>query len=234
MTQSIMDIILRFRSHRIAVAGDIEKAFLMVSVAKVDRNVLRFLWLDDVWSEHPKVITLRFTRIVFGLSSSPFLLNATIRHHIEQYRCEEPKFVDALLQAIYVDVLNSGGNDDDSVYMFYKKAKPGLAKGGLNLRKFVTNSPGLMEKIERNESTLFSKPAKDISTSHNSEQPDAVDEDETYSKIALGIEPTTSESEQRRQRVLGVNWNFVEDQLVFDLSGIAELAKPAKYRSTLR
>jgi hypothetical protein len=153
------------------------------------------------------------------------LLNATIRHHIEQYRCEESKFVDALLRAIYVDDLNSGGNDDDSVYMFYKKAKPGLAKEGLNLRKFVTNSPGLMENTERNESTLFSKPAKDISTSHNSEQHDAVDEDETYSKIALGIEPTTSESEQRRQRVLGVNWNFVEDQLVFDLSGIAELAK---------
>ena len=163
MTQSIMDIILRFRSHRIAVAGDIEKAFLMVSVAKVDRNILRFLWLDDVWSEHPKAITIRFTRVVFGLSSSPFLLNATIRHHIEQYRCEEPKFVDAFLRAIYVDDLNSGGNDDDSVYMFYKKAKLRLAEGGLNLRKFVTNSPGLMEKIERNESTLFSKPAKDIS-----------------------------------------------------------------------
>ncbi|CAB4030996.1 Hypothetical predicted protein [Paramuricea clavata] len=79
-----------------------------------------------------------------------------------------------------------------------------------------------MEKIERNESTLSSKLAKDISTSYNSEQPDAVNEDETYSKITLGTEPTTSESEQR---VLGVNWNFVEDQLVFDLSGIAELAK---------
>ena len=222
MTQSIMDIIVRFQSHRIAFAGDIEKAFLMVSVAKVDRNVLRFLWFDDVWSEHPKVITLRFTRVVFGVSSSPFLLNATIRHHIEQYRCEDPKFVDAFLRAIYVDDLNSGGNDDDSVYMLYKKAKLRLAEGGFNLRKFVTNSPGLMEKIERNESTLSSKLAKDISTSHNSEQPDAVDEDETYSKITLGTEPTTSESEQR---VLGVNWNFVEDQLVFYLSGIAELAK---------
>jgi hypothetical protein len=83
MTQSIMDIILRFRSYKTALAGDIEKAFLMVSVARVDRNVLRFLWFDDVWIEHPKVITLRFTRVVFGVSSSPFLLNATIRHHIE-------------------------------------------------------------------------------------------------------------------------------------------------------
>ncbi|CAB3994026.1 Hypothetical predicted protein, partial [Paramuricea clavata] len=82
-----------------------------------------------------------------------------------------------------------------------------------------------METIERNETTSSSKLAKDISTSHNSKQPDAVDEDETYSRITLGTEPTASESEQR---VIGVNWNFVEDQLVFDLSGIAELPKTSE------
>jgi hypothetical protein len=113
--------------------------------------------------------------------------------------------VDAFLRAIYIDGLNSGGNDD-SVYTLYKKAKLRLALGGFNLRKFVTNSPELREKIERNESTLSNKLTKDIGTSHNPEQLDAVDEDETYSKIMLGTEPTTSEIEQR---VLGVNWNFV-------------------------
>ena len=56
MIHNIVDIILRFRSHRIALAGDIEKAFLMVSIVEEDRNVLRFLWFDDVWSQHPKVI----------------------------------------------------------------------------------------------------------------------------------------------------------------------------------
>lgn len=117
--------------------------------------------------------------------------------------------MDAFLRAVYVDVMYSGGNDDDSVYMLYKKAKLRLAEGGFNLRKFVTNSPELMKKIESNEATLSSNPAKDISTSHNSEQvSDTVNEDETYSKITLGTEPTISESEQR---VLGVNWNFVED-----------------------
>ena len=128
--------------------------------------------------------------------------------------------MDAFLRAIYVDDLNSGGNDDDSVYTLC------YTEGGFNLRRFVTNSPELMQKIEFNESTLSSKPAKDISTHRDSNQPpDAVNEDETYSTITLGTEPTNSEGEQR---VLGVNWNFVEDQLVFDLSNIAELAKSCK------
>jgi len=46
--QSIMDILLRFRMHRIALAADIEKAFLMVSVATHEKDVLRFLWVDDI------------------------------------------------------------------------------------------------------------------------------------------------------------------------------------------
>ena len=44
--QNIMDIMLRFRVHKVAVAADIEKAFLMIAVAPEDRDVLRFLWVD--------------------------------------------------------------------------------------------------------------------------------------------------------------------------------------------
>ena len=76
-------ILLRFRLHRVALIADIEKAFLMVSVAKDDRDSLRFLWIDDILKENPEVVTFRFTRVVFGVSSSPFLLNATIRYHLE-------------------------------------------------------------------------------------------------------------------------------------------------------
>ena len=39
--QSISDILLRFHFHRVALAGDIEKAFLIVSVQEKDRDSLR-------------------------------------------------------------------------------------------------------------------------------------------------------------------------------------------------
>ena len=41
-------MLLRFRLHRVALVGDVEKAFLMVSVANYDRDVLRLLWIKDV------------------------------------------------------------------------------------------------------------------------------------------------------------------------------------------
>ena len=80
-SQKIMDILLWFRTHRIAMVADIEKTFVMVSVQKEDRDFLRFLWVKDLKSDVPEVTVLRFTRVVFGVSSSPFLLNATIKHH---------------------------------------------------------------------------------------------------------------------------------------------------------
>ena len=65
------------------MTGDFEKAFLMVSIATNDRDSLRFLWIDNIASSLPKIVMLRFTRVVFGITSSPFLLNATLQLHMK-------------------------------------------------------------------------------------------------------------------------------------------------------
>ena len=83
--QLILDLLLRFRSYKIALTADIEKAFLMISVDDRDRDVFRFLWVDDITKADPEIRVFRFTRVVFGVSSSPFLLNATIRYHLEGF-----------------------------------------------------------------------------------------------------------------------------------------------------
>ena len=106
--QNIMDILLRFRIHRVAVISDIEKAFLMVSVSEEDRDALRFLWIHDINAQLPRLVIMRFARVVFGVSASPFLLNATIRRHVEKYRDEDPLFVDKFNRSIYVDDLIFG------------------------------------------------------------------------------------------------------------------------------
>ena len=137
--QSIFDILIRFRLHRIALAGDIKKAFLMVSV-KEDRYSLRFLWTRNVEGDEPHMIVLRFTRVVFGVNSSP---NATINHHMKKYQQVDTSFVDKFLSSIYVDDVSLGSDEVESTYELYLKSKSRLAEAGFKLRKFVTNSEEL-------------------------------------------------------------------------------------------
>ena len=57
----------------------------MVSVEEADRDALRFLWVKDFKRETPEFKVYQFTRVVFSVSSSQFLLKATIRFRLEGY-----------------------------------------------------------------------------------------------------------------------------------------------------
>ena len=147
-SQNIFDILIRFCSYRVALTADIEKAFLMIAIEERDRDALRFLWLASITEAHPKTIALRFTRVVFGVSSSPFLLNATIRHHLEGFTSTHPTLVSCLLRSLYVDNLVCGANHDEEAYELFKSSKKILKEGSFNLRKFTTNSQQLQNKID--------------------------------------------------------------------------------------
>ena len=117
----------------------------MVSVDEPDRNVLRFIWVDDASKDPPDLKLYRFTRVVFGVSSSPFLLNATIRFHLERYLETNEGLVRQLLRSTYVDDIVSGGHTEDEVFELYTGSKRIFLEGGFNLRKFLTNSKHLQE-----------------------------------------------------------------------------------------
>ena len=129
----------------------------MVAVSEKDRDVLRFLWVDDPNKKNPQILTYRFTLVVFGVSCSPFLLNATIKHHLEKYHSTEPDLVKLILRSIYVDDISYGADSDTDTYESYLKSKKILAEGGFNLRKFVTNSPLLFQQIKSSEDTSSPK-----------------------------------------------------------------------------
>ena len=70
-----------------------------------------------------KIVIYRFLRVIFGLTSSPFLLNATIRHQLSQYIQFERNFVEKFLEDLYVDDTTSGTKSVEEGKEFYVKAK---------------------------------------------------------------------------------------------------------------
>ena len=86
LTPLLYDILLRFRENRIRIVADIEKAFLNIEVDEKDRDCLKFLWVEDPFDDNSRIVIFRFCRVVFGVNCSPFLLNGTLRTHLQKNR----------------------------------------------------------------------------------------------------------------------------------------------------
>ena len=86
---------------------------------------------------------------MFGLNASPFLLNATLRHHISKFMAVDPEFVKKLIDSFYVDDFVGGGASSSEVVDLYSKTVNWMADGGFNLRKWLTNDPSVREKIKK-------------------------------------------------------------------------------------
>ena len=93
----------------------------MISIDQHDRDVLRFLWIDDTntCKADPEVQVYRFTRVVFGVSSSPFLLNATIQYHLESFLEGNETVIRHLLNSTYVDDIITGADTEEEAFNLY-------------------------------------------------------------------------------------------------------------------
>ena len=176
----------------------------MISVSEKDRDVLRFLWVRDPIEDPPQYIVLRFARVVFGVSCSPFLLNATVRHHLELHQDSQRTLVDKLLRSFYVDDVITGADTEEDAFRLYTESKELLKSGGFNLCKFTSNNLALQQKISIAEGVIPTQACE-----------------ETYTQMTLGKAQPSFRGERK---VLGVIWNVDLDEMVVDLRTAANSA----------
>ena len=136
------------------------------------------------------------------MSSSPFLLNATIRQHL----------VEKLSKSFYVDDIVTGASDEDQAYHIYQASKEILKEGGFNLRKFCSNSAMLQMRIDVDEA-CGQQPAS--TTTHTEEA------EETYISSILG---PCQEMHSGERKVLGIRWDIATDQFNMSLEDITSAA----------
>ena len=134
---------------------------------------------------------------MFGILSSPFLLNTAIDHHMGTYCDSDPALLDKFCSSIYV-VLES--TNVESIYQLYLKSTLQLAEAGFKLRKIITKF--------RWTSTSYSEESVDGGAGENSisvddvgtKEPFHIKEDQSYSKSSLA---TKEEKKPETHKVLG-------------------------------
>lgn len=182
--------------HPVVLVGDVQKAFHQIEVAVEDRDCLRFLLVEDVRHTLSEVCELRFARVIFGAGTSPFLLNATLRKHIEGYQEIDPEFVKLVVNSLFVDDFVGGGRNSTEVIALRKKLTEVMQKGGFTLHKWKSNSDEVCEtQIKESEK----------------------DKNETFAKQTLN-------QNEGQSKVLGIKWNQKSDVMSVELSQVAEQA----------
>jgi transposase InsO family protein len=180
----LWNILVRARFHPILLTGDLEKAFLQVRVKAEERDALRFHWRApgcDVTSVY------RFTRALFGLTCSPFLLGGVLHEHLGRWEEKHPELVREVRDNLYVDDLMLGGDDATKVREKRSKAIEVFEDATFHLHKWHSNVGNLEESEQR----------ATIPTS---------DDETTFAKRQLGIStPNTT--------LLGLPWDKARDTI---------------------
>ena len=105
-----------------AIVADIEKAFLQIGLLRTERDVTQFLRLknpNDLTADNNIQVNC-FTRILFGIESSPFILQATIEHHLSQSSKETAM---KIRHDFYVENLVTGVKTDEQAVKLYADTK---------------------------------------------------------------------------------------------------------------
>ena len=138
---SLPEILIRFRRWKVAFTADITKAFLQIRIRESDRDVSRFLW-----KVHGCVRVMRFTRVPFGNKSSPFLLNATIKYHLDTYPASN-SVVQELQENLYVDDLLTGADSDAEGCDMIREADAIMNGAGMTFSKWSSDSLAVTDML---------------------------------------------------------------------------------------
>ena len=143
--------LLRFHGHPAAVIGDMQQAFLQLSLDLKDRDLTNFLWYriskDDIGKRYTtnEGVTYRFSRLHFGLTCSTFLLSTFMR---ESALCVEKFF---LMQAppeesnIFMDYFVAGVEDGNGAISIHYELSALMKTINFRMVKCATGCEELKE-----------------------------------------------------------------------------------------
>ena len=181
LQNQLWDILLRNRFNPITLAGDLKQAFLRVRINEYDCDALRFHWIIN--KNAKQIQTLRFTRALFGLGPSPFLLRGTIAQHMENSRDEYAEEVEKISRDLYVDDLITGDTNVKKVKHLKETAINIFQKADLELHKWHSDIPELESEVKPSDKS-----------------------DQSFAKQQLGVGKDET-------KLLGLQWNKAEDTI---------------------
>ena len=140
----LLDVLICFRSHRVALIADISRMYRAVLLSEPDKDLHRFVWRNDPKSP---LKDFRMTRVTFGVSSSSFIANMCIKQNALDLAAEYPDAAREIERSFYVDDCLTGSDSVEGAIALQKGLQELLARGGFLLRKWNSSEPSVMAAV---------------------------------------------------------------------------------------
>ena len=200
LQNQLWNVLVRARFHPVLITGDLKQAFLQVRIQEMDRDALRFHWFKDLQTKTIEV--LRFTRALFGLAPSPFLLGGVIQQHLTNFRTVCPEIVSEIEKSLYVDDRISGGENEMKAEQLKTKATEIFADATFDLHKWHSNARELesYNTVEREETETFAKQQLGVS---NGDQASILGLPWNKEADIIGVNFPSDKTESTKRGILG-------------------------------
>ena len=141
---TLIDVLLRFRLHRIALTADVSKMYRAIELTHSDRDLHRFVWRSK---PEDTLVDYRMTRITFGVSASSFAANMSVKQNAIDYATEYPQAAKIVETSFYVDDCLTGADSAKEAIILQQQLLNLFSKGGLLLRKWSSNNVTVLKNI---------------------------------------------------------------------------------------
>ena len=157
----LIDVLLRFRSHRIALTADISKMYRAIELTPSDRDLHRFVWRKSV---KDPIHDYRMTRVTFGVSASSFAANMAVKQNALDFAMEFPNAAKVVDKSFYVDDCLTGADSITEAVALQTQLHSLFSKGGFLLRKWNSSEVEVLKHIPtdlKDASAVQSLPSPD-------------------------------------------------------------------------
>ena len=145
VTSPLIDVLLRFRFHHIALTTDISRMYRAVALTQSDQDLHRFVWRKDP-SEPLK--DYRMTRVTFGVSASSFVANMCVKQNAIDFISKYPFATRVVDESFYVDDGLTGADSVDKAIEVHNQLQSLFSEGGFLLHKWNSSELRVLQHIK--------------------------------------------------------------------------------------
>lgn len=142
LQNDLANILMKFRSHEVALSVDIVKMFRQIEVTKAHRKYQKILWR---FSPDEPIGVYQFTRVIYGQAAAPFLSVRAMRQCASDYAKKFPVGAKAVLESFYVDDGLTGADSIEEALTLKQQMTDLLKNGQFELAKWASNKTQLLQ-----------------------------------------------------------------------------------------